>query len=327
MREPTLIIWALLAFITGLLFMWSVRHSKRQLGKYVAIHKLALILASFGAGFLAFFFLKDSPHQYWASRLSLLFLGLLHTWAMYSQSWVKRDKYDYEKDSFLPEFLFTLLQALIASACFTISPQLFGVVERPVDVSLPLWDAPLAFMAPFLVLKIGDYASQIPFRAVENPWVYPIEPVNPENWPMRNLMQVNFQVRRSLVEEYHLFRRAAFPWIEAPKEIPLGDIFRLVMQERRRRPDLLTIQDMGDEYGGDPKFWWLFSIKKKWWDPGTWYRSPRYLNPDQSVTANKVQKNDIIIARRIPGDGSKFSYSKYQGGQSADPDRTRLIHR
>lgn len=307
--------------------MWAVKAYKRKPGRYITIYKLLLLLVSLGASFLVHYFLEDSPHLIWAVRLTVVVVASIHVWATYIQPLAKRDKYKYENDSFAPEFVFTALEALLVSISFALSPQLFKLIEYRVDVSAALWDLPLVFLLPFLVFKLTDFASQIPYRVIENPWIFPLEPVNVENWPWRNLMQVNFQLKKSLLDEYRLFRAPAKPWIEAPKEIPLGEVFRLVIQERRRRPDLTTIQDMGDEYAGDARFWWLFSIKVKWWNPATWIRNPRYLNPDQSIAQNKVQKNDVILLRRIPREGTDPQNFRYREHEGYDPDKTVIIHK
>lgn len=325
MREPVIIIWAILALISGFVFMWLAKAYKRKPGRYMTIHKLVLYLLTLGASFLVYYSLSKSLHLIWVSRLSVFTLAVLHTWALYIQPLSERNKFEYEEDSFWPEFVFTAIQAFAVSIVFVFSPQLFGLVEYSVDVSATLWDLPLSFLMPFLLLKLSDYASQMPNRLVENPWVFPIEPVVTESWPWRNLLQVNFQVRKSLLDEYKLFGAVANPWIESPKEVPLGDVFRLVIQERRKRADLETIQDLGDEYDGQAKFWWLFSIKQVWWNPYTWFRKPRYLDPNQSIMKNMVRKNDIILLRRISSEGIDLSGMVSSKRDGIDPEQTVII--
>ena len=177
------------------------------------------------------------------------------------------------------------------------------------------------------MFKLGDLSSQIPFKMVENPWLFPLEKINPQDLPWRNLMQVNFQVKQSLLDEYNLFSWAVGTWVEAPREVTLGQVFHLCIQERRPRKDLKTIQDMGDEYDGQPQFCWIFWIKLKWYDPSTWFRKPRYLNPDLSIEHNKIRSSDVVIARRIPGSGKKQSSIDYKGMIGDDPEKTIIIQR
>ena len=246
---------------------------------------------------------------------------------MYKRPWTLRHEFKYEEDAFLVEFLFVLSGGLICGLAFVTSPQAFEVVPYSVDLSSDYWDIPLVYLLPFLIFKMSDYSSQIPYRLVENPWVFPLEAENPETWPWRDLMQVNFEIKRSLLDEYNIFSWSARPWIESPKEVSLGKIFRLAMQERRQRKDLSSIQDMGDEYDGTPRFCWIFSFKRIWYNPATWFRQPRFVNPDLSLKQNKIRKGDIIVARRIPGDGTKPSGINYENMLHEDDDKTVIVKR
>jgi hypothetical protein len=299
--EALIAIWMVSVIAFGIFFFWSVRRQKRSLNSYIAWYKLGFILFSSFAGLLLFRWVGGSPHQIWATRLAFFGIGLAHLAILYQQPWAKRDKFLYEKDSFALEWAFTVLLGLLCALAFFVSPRLFKMISfGMMKTGDPIWDAPLLFMLPFLAFKLADFASQIPYRVVEKLWVFPIEPIRTEGWPWRNLMQVNFQLRRSLLEEYRIFSRPAYPYIEVPKDMALGDIFRLLIFDRRRKPELTSIQDLGDEYRGEPKFWWLFSIKWVWWKPTSWFRSIRYLNPDDTLSRSKVRKGDIILARRIP---------------------------
>ena len=49
------------------------------------------------------------------------------------------------------------------------------------------------------------------------------------------------------------------------------------------------------------------------WNPLTWFRSPRYLNPDATLVANKLRSYDVILARRIPTAGIDKNYWNKKG--------------
>jgi len=311
--------------ILGFLLNYVIKQRKRKLEKYWMIYKLILIILSFLTSALVYFFLIESPHLIWFSRFTILGLGTVNVWALYRRPWPVRSKFEYEEDSTLPEFLFVLLGGLLVGIAYTTAPQTLEIVAYSVDVSRSLWDAPIVFVLPFLIFKLSDLASQVPFRTVENPWVFPLEKANPANWPWRDLMQVNFELKRSLLDEYNLFAWPARPWIEGPKEVMVGQLFRLAMQERRKNSNLTTIQDLGDEYDGAPRFVWIFSFKIIWYNPITWFRSPRFINPDLSVNQNKLQKWDVIVARRVPGDGTKPSGLNYQGIFEGDDSEKTVI--
>lgn len=327
MRELFIIIWSILALVFGFLLRFTLKQENRKLGKYAMIFKLLLVLLTFIISFLTYWLFNKSIQIIWISRLVIFAFGCLYVYALYSRPWTMRHVYNFKEDAFLPEFFYVIISALIMAISFTTAPQFFGFVAYSVDVSRSLWDAPLCFLLPFLILKLSDFSSQVPFKEVENPWVFPIERINPSNWPWKNLIQVNFELKKSLEDEYNLFSWTAQPWIEAPKEIALGSIFQLCIQERRARKDLVTIQDMGDEYDGPVQFCWLFMLKRKWYYPPSWFRQPRYLNPDLSITANKLRKGDVIIVKRIPGDGAKSAVPRLDNPIGHDPDKTIIIQR
>lgn len=327
MREFIVLVWFVLLIITSVLLVFFVKRHKRKLDKYAVIYKLVLMLTVFLCSSLTYFFLYDSPHIIWVTRTVILILGMLNVYALYKRPWTIRHPLKYEEDSFLVESLFVSISALLAATIFTKAPQIWGILPYSKDVSATIADAPLWFWLPFLVYKLRDFSGQVPFKLVENPWVFPLEPVNADQWPWRNLMQVNFEIRRSLIDEYDLAATPARPWIEAPKEVSIGMIFRLAMQERRKKESLTSIQDMGDEYDGTPRFCWIFSIKKVWYNPLTWFRESHFINPDLSVVQNKLQKGDIILVRRIPGDGTKTAGLNYSEDFGFDADKTVIIKR
>ncbi len=327
MRETVILIWTLLSLVFSFLLMYVMKRQKRGLGKYVMIYKLILILVTFIVSYLVYSLVRSPLHSIWSTRLAILLLGTLNVWVLYKRPWTVRSTGNYAEDAFFPEALFVLISGCLVSITFVTVPQLFEIIEYRIDVSRDLWESPLIFWLPFLFLKLTDFSGQIPFKTIENPWVYPTEPIHAADFPWRELMQVNFHLKKSLVDEYNVFSWSARPWIEAPKEIPLGKIFQLCIQERRKRDDLSTIQDLGDEYDGAREFCWLFSIKRVWYNPLTWFRTKRYLNPDLNIHQNKVKKSDIISAKRIPGDGTKLSINQYDGQYGDDEGKTVLINR
>ena len=327
MKEFTVIVWTMLILVFGFILMFALKKKKRTMEKYAMIYKLILTLTAFLLSFVVYYFLNPSPHLVWATRFSILLLGILNVWVLYQRPWTIRHATDYKEDAFFPEFSFVAISGLLVAIAFVTAPQVTEIVPYRVNVSQSLWDAPILFLLPFLFLKMADFSGQVPFKIVEKPWVFPLEKINAELWPWRDLLQVNFQVNKSLVEEYDLFAWPARPWIEAPKEISLGHIFQLCIQERRKRKDLSTIQDLGDEYGGTPEFCWIFYSKRCWYKPTTWFRNPRYLNPDLSINQNKINKGEIIIAKRIPGDGTALATSSMEGIYQEDPYKTVIIRR
>lgn len=333
MREPLVIVWAILIVLSGIWFRWCMRRYQRSFDSSMSIHIIVFILLSSIAGLTFQLTMRDSLHIVWASRLCLLVLGAFHVWNLFRREWVKRDKYVFLKDSMWPELSATVTLSLACAMAFVLSPRLlslpflsFRIPRVPPDYTL--WDAPLVFLLPFLAFKMGDFASQIPFRFVEKIWFYPQELFNPEKLPWRGLIRVNFVVANTLRDEYRIIGRRSHPWIEIPVEAQLEKTFRLMVQERRKKQGLTIIQDLGTEYGGEPQFWWLFRVKIVPWKPSTWFRKPRYLNPDLSVAENKVRGGDIIVATRVPADKEMLPANRpWEGGDKFDPDKTTIIAR
>ena len=329
MKEPIVIIWSTLVILVGIWLRWSLKRQQRSFDRETPIHIFVLVLLSSLAGITFQMTMKDSLHIVWASRLAFFCIGILHVWSLYHRKWMKRDKFNYVKDSFQPELAFTIALALGCSIAFVLSPRLMGLLRiGGIKPDFTLWDAPLVFLLPFLLFKLGDIASQIPYRFVEKNWFYPQELVNADKIPWRDLIRVNFIVANSLMEEYRLFGRRAHPWIEVPRELTLDKVFCLMVQERRKKQGLAIIQDLGSEYGGEPQFWWLFRLKFVWWKPSTWRRKPRYLNPDLSIGANNIRGGDIIIAWRVPADKEMMPANRpWTGRVDFDPEKTTVINR
>ncbi|MBP6185172.1 MAG: hypothetical protein KA479_09545 [Saprospiraceae bacterium] len=328
MKDPVIIIWTILAIIAAFWFKFAVKSKGRTLSSRTAKHILGALLLSSLAGWLVDRFLGESLHSVWAGRLVMLFIGGMHLWSLYYNTWTIRNRTEYNKDSHLPELSFTVLLSLASSICFAASPRALVFLKlSSIQDEVTMWDAPLLFLLPFLVLKLFDLAGQIPFRVVENAWLYPLEEINTEHWPWRDLIRVNFRVRKSLHDDYYLFGRWTTPWIEVPREALLGSVYRLNMQEHRKhRRD--TIQDLGNEYAGDPAFWWLFSVKWIWWKPSSWWRKKRFLDPDLSLASNLVQNGDIIKARRVPKDAlAGVDYRSRRTQTPIDPEKTVIINR
>jgi hypothetical protein len=326
MKEIVVLIWGGLVFVLLFLYVWAMKRNQLKPSPYMAVHKLVVVLIfSIISYCLYTFYFK--LNLIWINRIIFLVLGIIHVVIMYRYSWTKNNSYDYKKDSFLVELIFSLLMGIVGSIAFTLCPQVFLIIDRAVDVSISKWDYPLIFILPFLYFKLMSFITQIPFRLVENQWTYPMEPVNSELWPWRNLVQVNFQLKKSLVDEYRLFSWPIYPWIEAPQDVPLNQIFRLMMQERKFKRGFETVQDLGNEYGGSPEFWWLFNIKIKWWNPSTWYRNNRYLDPNLSLVQNEVRRNDTIVVKRVPISESNIYGNFMASDQKFDPDKTVLLRR
>jgi hypothetical protein len=299
-----------IAILFGFLFVWQLNQNRDQKPDWMtAIQMIAIGSLSFLAGCIVIDRFKNQPeHMDWVIRLVFLTFGCISTWGVFKLDWAVRNRFDAEKDCFEIEFAFISVVSSVSVLLFSVAPTWVNIVPNAKLVELlpaeHFWDVGLCGILPFLMIKVGDWASQIPYKDVENRWAYPIEPLNYEFWDWYDLMQINFEISQSLRTEYRLvqkpFNYVMNPWILAPKAQQVGAIFRVLVQERRKRRDLALIQDVGTEYRGEAPFWMLFRIKRIWYRPSTWSRKVRYVNPNLSVVENEIQQGDVIRVERVP---------------------------
>ena len=263
-----------------------------------------------------------------SNRVSILLVGMINAFVIYTQTWTKRDVLNSDSDSFWLEFLYIASCAFAGSISYVAAPYTFEFVPYSEDISAMLWDIPLVYLLPFILLKLIDLAGHVPLKELKVPYLFPIERVDPSKWNRKaKVARINFELNDSLETEYDMFSWHAKPFIEAPIEEELGKVFRLCIQIRREKGNFSAIQDMGDEYDGDAQFCWLFYKKAHFLKPKSWFNKNKYLNPFLSITANGIQPSDIIIAQRIHGDGSHYAVEQLDYPIINDDEKTVIIPR
>ena len=121
-----------------------------------------------------------------------------------------------------------------------------------------------------------------------------------------------------------MFYTSAPAWIYAAKAFQMGQIFKLAMDQREGKKGLFPIEDLGKEYQGAPKFGWIFYFKKIWYNPVTWFRKDRYINPNDQLQNIEYKNWDIIVARRVPYNSDWSSDGDYPISEVTD-DQTTVI--
>lgn len=329
MRTIVIIIWSIFLLASLMSLIYLLKRTKRKLGKIDLIIPFVFGFFSFGLGYLVLLGMNGDDHNLiWVFRSSFFLVGVLHVVLLMHRPWVLRNKLLLEQDSFVVELIFSFVGGFLGAIFMVAGAHYFLYAKANLyDMSTGFWDLPLYFILPLLLVKLVDFSGHIPLMKIGNPWVYPLEPVSPKDWPWRDLIEVNFELKRSLLEEHDMFSWIAKPWIEAPQEISIGSVFQLCMQERRGRTELVSIQDLGDEYSGAPRFCWIFLRKLIWYKPSTWNGKSRKLNPVLSLKLNNLEKGDIIIARRISGDGAKPLDANNEPMMDEDSNKTVIIKR
>ncbi len=329
MRSLVIIIWSILLLASMMSLIFLLKRAKRKVGKIDLIVQLVFGFFAFGIGYLIFLVLNGNNHNLvWVFRASFLLIGVLYMLFLKNRPWVLRNREDLYQDSFAIELVFSLVGAFLSAVMMVFGAHYFLYSKSMyVDISTGFWELPIYYILPFLFVKLVDFSGHIPIKNLGKPWVFPLEPVSPNDWPWHELVEVNFELKRSIQDEYDMFSWVAKPWIEAPSEISIGGVFQLCMQERRGRTELVSIQDLGDEYSGKPRFCWIFLRKVIWFKPSTWKHGTRILDPLQSLKLNKIEKGDIIIAKRVSGDGAKLLDVNNEQTIDEDSNKTVIIKR
>lgn len=257
---------------------------------------LALVLGGL-LGLLVYWFDKKGIMElsagYLLAQIIFLVLGILFPWLLYNKLfWTKRDGFIRAQDSFLPEFVYTLLTGLALSLGMILV--LFYLMKVGINM---YWGVGVVFLVPFLFLKTLDFLRQIPLKDFKVKWAFSQRLINENEWNWSNEMWISFEVRESW-NKPGINRNAKFR-ILAPRNAPLGEIFRLAIREYNKQGKKIVVQDLGFESENTGLFWWLFSLKTVWNRPHTWFPNLRYLDPGDSALANALRPGDLVKVRRI----------------------------
>ncbi len=266
-----------------------------------------LLMAIFG-GLGGLWLLYGSTKIYIGIQVICFVAGVIHVWFMYQKLfWSKRDGYDSANDSFLPEFVYTLIVLGFITA------GLMGIIAY-LSETLKMenyWDTAMLFMVPFLFIKSYDLLNQIPQRDFAYKWIFTDQRIGEDNWQWENEIWVSFLVKENLEGEQLKIGRYASFRVSSPRRVPLGESFRLAIREYNRKGPEVMVQDLGFERENQQQLWWLFSIKIIWNQPSTWFRKIRYLNPNISPIKNGIRPDDIILVRRRTFRGASNAIEEY----------------
>lgn len=320
--------WAIVAVAAGLGLNFLLKKEGRTKDKMLKYHVLGVLVLSYGLSVLWFYLFKDAGHLAVTSRLIQLGLGAANAWVLWKRPWSKRHTWDSEEDSVWPEALFALLAGLVMAVAFVTAPQSVGLVSYSRDLSAIFWDAPVVFLLPFWAVKVLDLAGQIPFPHTPHPLIFSIEEITTDDWQWVHLQQCTFDLYPSLDKEGRPFARRSQPWVEVPADRTLEEVFKLMVQERRKRNDLSTLQDFGDEYDGKPEFCWIFWLQAPWYYVPAWFQKRRYVDPSSTIQQINKATRDRIRAMRLPTYTPTFEQPKHTPVSTpADPNATVIIKR
>ncbi len=284
--------------LLGSLLLFLKKEGKPD--KRTGWHALVLAVVALATGafqWLLYQKLELPVHGVFAAGVAVfLAAGWVHAETLYGLLWARRDKHHWERDSLAKETGFTFG---LSSVMALLSIGLLGYLTGKWEVAASMWGLVLAFPLPFVLVKAFDALTQVPPREFEKKWFYETFPFDPEGWPRENMVSVGFVVADSLQHEGKWFRTKARFSIVIPRDQELRFIYRVALRQYHAKNPSVPVQELGYEEG-IPPFWWLFTFPVVWWNPLTWFRSPRYLDPTETIANNHLRNGDFIAAVRMP---------------------------
>ncbi len=267
----TIIVLAVLATISGVLFFLSSRaRPELQLGK-VLIYAVALISTFVLYAILAIASGISPSLLFWLVFGLILIAGIIHTWLLHRKfAWV-------QKELFLAELLLTLFIYAVGTLLLCL---LYTTLAAYSSASF-LAGAATAFLLPFFIHK-----SFLLWLAVPPPyyykWFFPTEKEVPA-LSFQNTISLQF----TFVKEINHTDSPTFA-VVASNDTSLGDLFHSFLDEYNQHNADSPIQSYR------PPFSWIFyGETRQWWKPR------KVVNPDVSIAENDLKTNDLVNAVRI----------------------------
>lgn len=210
---------------------------------------------------------------------------------MYQQPWSKRNPSDFDKDSFLPEALFTASIGHLGSAGFLAMYTLW---------TNPAWEyyfipVCICFFLPFLAVKSYDFAQQVEAPEFKIKWYYTTGDFDEEKIGDEGIT-VFFQFSKNFLLQKRIFKKKNGAFVKLPETTALKTSFQVAIKEYDIDAEE-HLKDLGHEAKKN-ELWWLFRLKMIPWNPNTWRINP-YLNPDSSLEDNGLKEGHVIKAIRV----------------------------
>ena len=270
-------------FIIGTLLMTLVTKLRKLFAKNkkLAILYALFILISFGlVGLLSSNkVLNDTPiNSYYGFQFLFLVLGGLHLHILRKYFPALSD----DKSKFFPEFLFTLVYVCLGLIAFLQVVSRFRPAFSYVFIASTLF-----FILPTLFYKMYEFAMQIALPIYDS-WSYPLgkEIKDPTKDELVNPRVISFEFRKKEDENNITNFR-----VKAPQEMEFGKLFYFFIVDYNERHPESEIEIL-DKKTQQPSTW-VFHFKPNWWS------SVRHINFNQTVSANDIKEDSVIICSRV----------------------------
>src|ERR1044072_1588007 len=261
------------------IFAKKIRNSFKPFSKR-AIWYLLVSVAVFAVTglFIAARFFSSYNGYFIFFQVLFLLYGVLHIYMMHRKmSWGK------EKQTFVPDLIFTFLILLAGSICFMLAYRWLN--REGLEISMMF--SALFFIIPLFVWHTFLSALAIPPKVL-NQWYYPVhEPMeDPEESKLKNMLLISFEFQKNGQESFFTNFRA-----KAPVDMELGELFYYFINdynERHPQGQIHFSNGTGKPYG------WMFYKKPKWYTIMT-----TYMDSDKTIYLNRIRENDVIVCSRI----------------------------
>jgi hypothetical protein len=288
------------------LFGWKIlKSTDKKIDTIAPI--VGIWLLSFLVGIMITHLVKPQPYLIsWVYRVGLFTFGSLAVWGLYELDWARRDTFDSERDGFEKEFIFIGLVSCGTALLMSVSPTLVGFATKTeMQHWFPqntFWDAGLCSILPFLMVKMVDSLTQIPYPdfVLQNQWVCSKETLETaKTWKDKNNEKntlIYFEIEPSALSEYRFFHSRVTGGVNFASKQTLADFFCGFVRKRYAEGELPLLQDFDK---GTPIFWLSFRLKYPWYHLKTWFQTPHYLKPSDTIESLQIPSASVICVERV----------------------------
>ncbi len=230
------------------------------------------------AGFLGNKHILSLTHQMVFYLLSgwMLIIGISHVLLLKKiLSWTKENE-------FWIEFFFTFIIGLIGGIFLLL---VFQISDYSVFTAIHLTSLFL-FILPYIFYGCLRSYLNIPVKILRK-WYYPVDQhvEDPYDREMESPLVMGFEFKKKSNDKNITSFRA-----KAPKEMTFGKLFYYFINDYNDRNPDEKIEYLDEN---NKPVDWIFYFKPKW------FRSIRYIDPEETNSFNFVKENSVILCKRV----------------------------
>jgi hypothetical protein len=264
-------IFIVLTILLFTIYLSLVKEAKQKKKKLILYLIAAGILVGI-TGTLGFFdFSRLSLGVFIGAMVWMLIIGILHNWLF--EKFLGQD--------ITGKIIFTLALFFFGYSLIFLLYKFIFKCPFPCIFLSPGF----CFLAPAFIVTAFDHFTEIPVR-VFKAWNFPPPGTlsDPNDSEMADPIIVNFEISKGINDTRTVFKA------KAPKGLTLGRLFYyFIMDYNSRYPDNPVLVNEGE----NSYFKWSFLIT------GSVFSGKAYLDPDLTISDNKIKENASITCERI----------------------------